>query len=230
MTSTMSPRRTKVVEQVVLSVQTAGLRKMAIASVDDDAATRELAVAVAAVAARSGRSTLLVDLANGGQGASWQPSDAAVPIGPDVQGRGFDVLSAPVDEEGRAAFNNPTRIGEALDAMLDKYELVLLHVPALLAESGSPVNPIAACAATQGVVLELTVGDVSATRLERAVALLEAAGAHVVGTIVDDRNNPSLGEDMACAAENMFRFAPPLARWFAGKLRASEFLRTPIFQ
>ncbi|MEZ5853690.1 MAG: hypothetical protein R3D67_02695 [Hyphomicrobiaceae bacterium] len=230
MKSSISPGRAKVVEQVVLSVQTAGLRKMAIASVDTDPASRTLAVQVAAVAAGSGRRTLLIDLADGGEGGHWHPGKSDAPVGKDAAGRGFDTLSAPDDEEGRAAFNNPSRISEALDGLLETYDLVLLHASGLITDGAWPVNPIAACAATEGVVMVLPVGEVPAQKLERSVALLEAAGARVVGTVIDDRGNPSLGDDMARGAERVFSFAPPIGRWLAKKLRGSDFLRTPIFQ
>ncbi|MDX2158559.1 MAG: hypothetical protein SFW09_18825 [Hyphomicrobiaceae bacterium] len=221
-------KRAKTVEQIALTLQSTGLRKVAFTAVETDPVTTSLAKDVAEVAARSGRRTLVLDLAGSSTAPGWLPGDDMVEPAPDATGRKFDSLRAPAGAAARAAYNNPERVGDALDGLLASYDLVILCTAGLIDDRDDRVNAVAAGAATDGIILVCPTGLVTVTKLQRAMQLVAAAGGKVVGTVLDDRANPLLVDELSDVVQRTLAFVPPVGRWLAERVRRSEFLRTPI--
>jgi Mrp family chromosome partitioning ATPase len=196
--------------------------------VTSDPAGAALAVEVADVAARAGRRTLVLDLSGASQGPPWMPDDNEVVPEADPGGRQFDLLSAQCGEDPRAAYNNPTRVRKGLDGLLERYDVLIVHGAGLL-EGGDRINMVAVCAATDGAILVCPTGEVGVPDVQRAVQLLHGAGAKVVGTVLDDRANPLLADDVARVVSRALAFAPGLGARVAGRIRRSSLLRAPLF-
>lgn len=226
--SSTSAERAKVIEQIALTLQTSGLRKVAIGSVEADAGTLALACDLAEVSARSGLRTLVLDLTGDLGGPTWEPGvDTASPE-PDLNGRRFDRLTASMSADGRAAFNNPARVSAELDRQFENYGLIVLHIAGLVQDGRGRINSVAAGAAADGIVLLCPTGGVRLATARSVMSDLTAAGGKVIGTVLDDRSNPNLGDDIARAAEHVLPFLPGIAATIAGWARRSPFLRTPI--
>lgn len=223
------PKRAKAIEQVALTLQTSGLRKVAFASAEFDVATAEVAREVADVCARSGRKTLVIDLSGSEIGPSWMPGCETSEPTVDADGGAFHVLSAPNTFAARSAYNNQTRLAEALNQQFASYDLIVLYLAGLSDAKDGRINGIAAAAAADGIVIVCPTNEATTAAMHDAMELVSAAGGKVVGTVLDDRNNPMLSAEVARAARRTLSFIPPLARWAETRVLRSPLLRTPLF-
>jgi hypothetical protein len=222
--------RVKAIEQIALALQTAGLRKAAFAPVRDDEELMALVREVAEVTGLSGLRTLVLDVSGSNVGPAWVPHAAEVVPVADPQGLHFDVLSSPASSQARATYNNPARVAAALDGLLERYDLVLIAAAGVTDDDDDRINAVAACAAADGIVMVCPMAEVPVALVERAMQLVTAAGGKVVGTVTDDRSNPTIGDDMARATRRLLSFAPGLADRIAGWLSRRELLRAPVFR
>jgi capsular exopolysaccharide synthesis family protein len=99
--------------------------------------------------------------------ASAVPGLSIMPSGP-LPSNPSELLSSP-------------RMKEMLESLAEKYDLVLLDTPPLLAVT----DPSAVAARVDGVILTLRLGKQSRPRAQRAREILATLGAHVLGVVVN---------------------------------------------
>nr|WP_294564942.1 hypothetical protein [uncultured Rhodopila sp.] len=184
--------------------------------------------------------TLLVDLdlqqpaAGRMLGLASQPEEIL-----RVEGMNLAVLGA-ISPETANAWRERARLTEQLAAWRSDWGIVVLDTaPLLNAERrrgrrtsaadrrSSPysgeIAGITAAAAADVCILVTLVGGTSGTRVREAREKLAAAGANLVGTILNDRDNPTL---LAELDRETYRFAKYFPGWMAS-LRA-RMRRSPI--
>lgn len=223
-----SPRRAKAFEQVALTIQTLGLRKVAFGSADTDQASAETARQVADVAGRAGRKVVVIDLSGTAIGPTWLPGGSAMPE-PDPAGGAFHCVSAPTTLEARAAYNDQLRMSAAIDRQFADYDLVILSLAGLGEISGDRINAVAAGAAADGIVVVCPTNLTTQSQIQDAMELVEAAGGKVVGCVMDDRANPTLASEVGTSLRQSLWFLPPLARWAAKRAERSSLLQCPTY-
>lgn len=223
-----SPRRAKAFEQVALTIQTLGLRKVAFGSADTDSGSAETARQVANVAGRAGRKVVVIDLSGTTIGPTWLPGESAMPE-QDPAGGSFHCVSAPSTLEARAAYNDQLRVSAAIDRQFADYDLVILSLAGLGEVSGDRINAVAAGAAADGIVVVCPTNMTMQSQMQDAMELVEAAGGKVVGCIMDDRANPSLASEVGLSLRRSLRFVPPLARWAGKRFERSALLQCPRY-
>ena len=147
-----------------------------------------LAARLSAARAASGVKTLLLDLNGSGPDGSkicWSPADPATFL-PARSNDGYDVVVGCSGQ--RSLFNNVATLRQTFGVQLAGYEQIIVDLPALSATD--TINPAAVAAACDGVLIVCVTGRSSAAVLRAAIAKLDAAGASVSGTVLNDAETP----------------------------------------
>lgn len=208
------------VEGLWLAVAGSSARSLAIVAAHAGEGTTTLAEALTRRAALGGRRALYVDLSGGHAGAGLGLAPDA--ILPGAQ-EGIGVLANPSDA-AVLAWRDPLRLAAQVAAWAEHWDLVLFDTAPLLAEAGAWVPPMAVAAAAEATILLVLAGRTAASDVREAQQRLERARARLIGTVMNDRENPSLLTEMEREAGRLGRVAPGLARRIKGGLRRSSLL------
>lgn len=193
-------------EAVYAETVGAGARTVAITSSCPGEGVSTLAYALSRRSAAAGRGTLLVDLnllhpsvaANLAlPRLDWLPdmtsAETAVQRFPGVE---LSVLAAPLQAEGVLAFREKAVLGRQFGKWLDTYEVVIVDTSPLTVTNRRNIPADVVCATAEATVLVVLAGRVSEDILRTAADRLRQVRARVVGAVINDRLNPSLGDEI----------------------------------
>jgi hypothetical protein len=154
----------------------------------------------------------------------WRPGEGGAGQSITRDPRGFDRLVARFSPDARYLFNNVERLRRALGEDLAHYQAIIVDMPPVPANDVERVNGAAASAACDAVLLVCMSGRVSRNELNDCMDALANAQAKILGTILNDMQNPTLGAELAREARKMRRFFPRMANWLERKANSSVFL------
>jgi protein-tyrosine kinase len=203
-------------EELWLALGAAGARSIAVVAARRGEGASTLAAAIAERAALAGERVLLVDLS--GAARPGATSDSIREAGPE----GVALLDSP-SAASLALWRDPPRLAAQVTAWLTEWSRVVLDTAPLL-EPGEGVPPLSVAAAAEGTVLMVLAGRTAASDVREVCQRLERGRARLVGTVLNDRDNPSLLAEMEREAGRLERIAPGLVRRIRGGLRRSSLL------
>lgn len=154
------------------------------------------------------------------------PEPQPAPANPEAGSlaRAYDELTATPDKSTKLLFNNVDLIRTVLHSELAAYEAVFVDLPPLLGDADDRLNPLAAAAACDALLLVCVSGEIEAAELSGSMTVLQRAGVSVTGLVLNDVNNPTLGQEMAREARRLERILPSLSGWLSRKALRSRFL------
>lgn len=155
----------------------------------------------------------------------WCQLDASAP--PDAEpglSGDYERLVANPAMAHRPIFNSVAQMKALFHEELSRYQALVVDLPPVLGTHDECINPLGAIAACDGIILVCMAGEVDRDSLARTMSLLNQTGANVLGLIVNDALNPTLGSELAREARRIQRFAPRLSRWLENKALANTFL------
>jgi Mrp family chromosome partitioning ATPase len=183
-----------------------------------------------AIRAARQKKTLLFDLSGRtverGSHLAWHPDDTSI-VNQIVQDpQGFSRLTAMIGPEGSFAFRSVFAMRQLLDETLASYQAIVVDLAPVkpIERVAVPVETIAA--ACDGLILVCLAGRITRPEAAAAAEALRTAKAQVFGIVVNDRDNPTTGEDIAESALRLRRFAPGLVRRIADLARRSAVLNS----
>lgn len=212
------------VETLWRGVSQAAARSVALVSSRAGEGTTLMATALARRAGLAGRPALLVD-ANLARPAVAQqlgirPVEDEIL---DVPMLGMAVLASPSRERAQA-WREPGRLAGAVAEWSQTYGLVVLDGGPLVEGEFDPLPAASVAAAAEATVLTVLAGRTPVPAVRAAREALDRAGARLIGTVMNDRDNPSLLVELE---RQTYRLAPRLPRAMAalrGRLSRSTLL------
>jgi Mrp family chromosome partitioning ATPase len=170
------------VEQVMLSSPIRGARTIGFVAPSPGAGVSTLCRMAAELTGRSGSRTLLVDLSapldTEHAEAPWSDTTTTV--------SGFDVVRSIGGRTTALRFNRSDWFRDVLIRHFAGHDKIIVDLPPLLAAERDHINPAAAAAACDVVVLLAPRGSLSPAEVEDAADLLRSAGANIAGTVLND--------------------------------------------
>ncbi len=151
-------------------------------------------------------------------------TECGLPPAPTDWPEGLDRITANPTGALRATFNNVDQMRKLFQEELAAYRAVIVDLPAILGDHKNRINPLATAAACDGVYVLCMAGVVDRDTLGTSVKLLRQSSVNVLGVVVNDAVNPSLGFEMAREARRLQRIAPSISRWLERKALAARFL------
>ncbi len=220
------------VETVFLATFGQGVRVVGVTGVVSDSGVSTMAAALAERAQRQSR-TLLVGLADPtavvpAQATTWTPEDLDLSPFIVADTRGFDRLTAAPMPDVSFAFRNAVAVRNMLDGLLRTYDAIVLDLAPVEPRERVAVPVTAVAAACESVVVVCLAGRVTRSALNRAAIALRQANAPIQGIVINDRFNPTPGEEIVDEAERFAPFAPGLTQRFISLIRNSRLLNTKL--
>jgi Mrp family chromosome partitioning ATPase len=220
------------VEQIALSTILNGTRVLGLTSPEGGAGVSTLAEAIAQMLSRSGFKVLLLDMTQPVQEPRPLPA-GETPDAPD-QGEqtvrilgdpgGFDVLAASSTARTRFLFNNVSWIEEMLAHEAADYSKIVMDLPPLFSNRHDLINPVAAAAACDSVLLVCARGQVTIDQVNRAMELVRSSGIRLSGTVLNELAYTPPGAEVARVVRRLFWCVPPLAGFLERKALRSKML------
>jgi Mrp family chromosome partitioning ATPase len=217
------------VQRIRLATFGRGIRLAGFTSPRAKSGVSSLCTALASVTAASGLRTLLVDLSEAPGEAEnavpWLPgSGGALVAIPPGGSSPYDKLTARLTPGNRDLFNNSAQLRRTLMDELAEYAAVIVDLAPLKPRFPGAIDATSAAAACGNVYLVCLTGEVTKTEVSDGVARLHSAGVEVLGFILNDAANPTLGAELAREVLRFKRLAPQFTASLASKLLASPFL------
>jgi Mrp family chromosome partitioning ATPase len=206
------------------------LRVIAVTAPERGQGTSTLALALAERAAASGRSTLLVELTTrvsavaerlGVVRRDWdeRPDCAAAAIVPLAER--LAVLPAPSLGRPAPLLREAAGLRLLRADWLARFDFVILDLAPVLSTDRDDIDAAMAAGVADGAILSLMTRVATETALIRSVDLLRRADVELLGVVANDRDNPTLGDEIAREIGRLRRLAPrPVARlqrWVRGR-------------
>ncbi|GGF76050.1 hypothetical protein GCM10007301_40060 [Azorhizobium oxalatiphilum] len=220
------------VETVFLATFGQGARVVGVTGVLSDSGVSTMAGALAERSQRQSR-TLLVGLADPtaavpAQATTWGPEDPDLADHVITDARGFDRLTAAPTPEMSFAFRNASAIRNMLDGLLRTYDAIVLDLAPVEPRERVAIPVTAIASACESVIIVCLAGRVTKGSLNRAATALRQANAPLQGIVVNDRFNPTPGEEIADEAERFSNVAPGLVERIINAVRNSRLLNTKL--
>lgn len=212
-----------------------GVRSLVVTAASSDDGATTLAYALARRASRAGRSVLLVELnlyrpsldaLVGLDRVDWSPDDtgsvdaAITRFGAD----GMAALPAPAVETVAAAFREVDVLERFVERLSQAYDLIVIDAGPVGVRNARNIPPLSVCRAVGTVLFSVMSRQTSETDAAAAVELVRGEGARILGAVINDRDNPSLGEELEREANRLRRIAPPIVRWLHRMIRRASLL------
>jgi hypothetical protein len=225
----MDPSWIRPVEQIAMTVARKHLRVIGITSPLSGAGVTMLAHALCEAFARSGRSVLLIDLT---RPAREDVSVRSVPAQERLlhaavarDSAGFDHIAVQPGREALFRYGNVEALRRAFVDDIPDYQTVIVDLPATLESNAEGLNPLAAAAACDGVIVLCQRGTLIRSRLECTFDVLRSAGVDVIGTAWNESDYASAGVEMAALARRLSHLAPKTAARLEKWVLRTEWLR-----
>ena len=175
-----------------------------------------VAAALARRAGLAGGQALLVDLNQVRPGIAklfdLRPSPGEIVTLPAL---GIGVLADPSADDANA-WREPAALAAQVQRWSSEYGLTVFDAAPLLSKVHEPIPATAVSAAAEATVLVTLSGRTPVPAVREARERLTAAGARLIGAVLNDRDNPPL---LAELERETYRFAPLLPRLMAAVRR-----------
>ncbi len=207
------------VEVIWRRLQQDGLRCVAVTSALRGEGASTVAAALARRAIQGGETALFAEICPARPTLAARLGLALEPGAPlRVGADGLGAVSLPAAPGGN--WSDPAYFGWQLAAWQRDWSMVVLDTPPLLLPAppeGLGGLAVASRAAT--TLLVVLAGRTKADQVRQAQEKLERAGGQLAGVVLNDRENPSLREEISRELNRLARIAPGLAERLRAKLR-----------
>ncbi len=203
-------------EQILLFCQAKEKRFIGFVSAYSGAGVTTCAVATASLAAQSGYRTLLVNLSKPVQAEvrtqTWVHTTANPMNAVVKNATPFDLLTLNTSEAERYHFNNADGFREALKGETERYDYVILDLPAILDRGQTAINPVPALIACGCALFVAELGRLTRQDLADSLDILEKAGVGLDGMVLNEGKCPPTRLEIASSFGRLLRFFPGLAK------------------
>lgn len=215
-------------EQITLALRRAEARTIAFTSPEPASGTSAAAALAAAVLARSGQPTLLIDLSVAAKdltdGPAWTPGQGEAKIAASGGEAGYARLSVQAGPEVRFLFDNMDWFRGVLDVDLAAYDYIILDLSSFLDRPEGVVNPFAAAAACDALILVCRRGRITRQKIKQTMDMARTTGCRPFGIVMTQGDYVSVGEEIARTVRRLFFFFPWLGRRIGQRATTSEIL------
>lgn len=207
------------IEALWHAVEAAGVRSVAMVSAQSGEGTTLIASALARRAGLAGPPSLLVDLnlirPNIARLLGLRPAPGEIV---PIPAMGIAVLAnVCLDDADR--WRDPTALAEQIQRWSEAWGLVVVDTAPLLSRDPETIPPTAVARGADSAVLTALAGRTPISALREARNRLDACGARLLGTVMNDRDNPSLLNEMERETYRLSRVMPRAMAMLRGYVR-----------
>ena len=215
-------------ERIVYATLKREKRVVGVTSPQPKSGVTSLCEQLAEVSALSGTRTLFLDMSGQAEpsvpASVWMPGlgNAGQSITRDPAG--YDRLVARFTKADRYKYFSAERLRLAFAEDLSVYGAIIVDAPPVPANDTERINGAAAAAACDGTLLLCMNGRVSRAELTQAQEALANTQVALLGVVLNEMQNPTVGEELAREARKLRRYLPRVSSWLERKALASAIL------
>lgn len=223
------------IEQIYSQTLGRGIRSLAVSACNGQEGCSLLARSLAQRVAATGRKALLVDMnlyrPSFGQHyqlprSHWSPEALeADTIQRDVEPN-VDVVTATLNAP--MAFRDLPALRQLVKNWEAEVDAIIFDTSPFKAVNRQNIPAELVCAAAEASLMVVRSGVTSESDLAGARAKLDRVEANLIGTILNDIDNPSLSTELQRECDRLARWLPGLSRWLKRRIRSSQFLNLPV--
>jgi Mrp family chromosome partitioning ATPase len=218
----IDPRHPEV-EGLWRAVAAAAARSIAVVAANPGEGCTTIAEALWRRAALAGHSALLVELNRDRPALASRLGNAGPGQILSFGNDGLGLMAEPSDAM-LDTWRDPARLAEAIAGWHQTYDTVVLDGAPLVARGAQGLPGLACATAAEATMLVVLAGRTPASAVREARQALTRAGARLLGTVLNDRDNPSLLAELEREAARLGRLVPALAARIVAALRRSSLL------
>lgn len=202
-----------------------GARVTAIVGVERDCGASSLAEALATRSALGGAKTLLLDVSVSEPAHQTPDGGALVDLAAVRDNRAFDRVTLRPEGREMFVFRDATSFRRLLDDDFSRYDSIVVDTAPLLGSQIQPLPGRLAIVGADSVVLVCLAAQITKRSLSESMRAIEEGRANLAGVVVNRRDQPSLGAELAREMRRVRRFVR--VKWLArleARFLASKFL------
>ena len=213
-----------------------GMRTLAVTSSVSGEGVTTVAEALAKRVEAAGNRALLVELnlfrpeltrRFGVARQNWLPMDSEHKDSA-IRVDGFSLLSAPSSPDAALRFREHAALQTAIERWLSDYDVVVFDTSPLNAVNQGNIPAELVCTACDGSLMVVQAGCTSESSVREAAQRLRDAGANLLGSVVNDRFNPTLPSELIRETFKVNRYFPRFSAWVRSRIRASALLNAGV--
>lgn len=227
------PYQNMEIEKIYTQIFSEQGRAIAICSANSGEGVTSLAFALAQRNLLAGHSTLLVDLnlyrpalqeqlsineASSNLPCTLSQAILAIPQLVSVSNNNLTItgISAPSKRENIIKLRQPGVLKQCIGEWLKEYDCVLIDTSPLNRVNAQNIPAEQVAAACDGAILSVLTGQTSEVMISNAVNKLNTSKANILGCVFNDRDNPSLKNELLREVQRFGKICP----WLSRKLTA----------
>jgi Mrp family chromosome partitioning ATPase len=193
------------------------LRVVAVTAAGVGQGVSTLAMALARRAAAGGKSALIVELTTRGSALAerfeaprrdWGDGPESMTAALREIGPGITGLPSPSLGRPPPMLREKDTLAALRDEWLKRFDVIILDLPPVLSANPHDIDAITAGGVADGVILSVMTRVTREAELIEAVDQLRRAEIDVLGVVANDRENPTLGDEMAREIGRLRRVLP----------------------
>ncbi|MDD1783939.1 protein SypD [Enterovibrio sp. ZSDZ35] len=210
------------VERIYYQIVRNDYKTLTIAATESGEGVTSLATALAQRSLLGGQSTLVVDLnlyhpSLESQGMTLSSYDNHYLPSPELVGVSgeqayFTGIIAPSKRETIMELRRPGSLERYIEQWHKDYDLIIFDTSPIARMNANNIPPERIAASSDGTILVVMAGQTTEAQASESVKKLNDAGAHVLGCVLNDKENPSLKHEILREVGRLNRFLPRLSK------------------
>lgn len=224
------PYQYQEIEQLYSKTVGKGVRTIAVLSSIAEEGTSSVVCALAQRATAVNKKVLVVDLNlhNPFVSAQIEQPNTEQPNLPQTiqptSGPSLNVLPVPIDDKNQMKMREQNMFSTMTEQWLEQYDLIIFDTSPLCQVNRKNIPPQIVASCSDAAVLVVRSGKTQQRQLSEAMTILNSLNVNLLGTVVNDYTNPSLGIELVRQCCKMGKMFPRFADWLIGKINTSPFL------
>jgi len=199
------------VENIYNQTLGAGYRTLAITSAKQGEGKTSLTEAIAKRAQFSNKNVLVVELNTFNPVLSenlrqFENEVIAKPI--PLKDKGYNLIPAPKTIKEIMQYKETNVLKNAISSWLKDYDCIIFDTSALQSLNQSNIPPEIVCEVCDGAILIIEGGRTPSNLIEEGILKLKARKVNLIGTVINDKHNPSLLSEIVRETHRLDKIFP----------------------
>jgi len=211
-----------------------GYQVVAITAAEDGVGVSTLVTALAKRSQAGGHRTLIIDLnlqhPNIGQNFDLSPHFCDLYENENerlihkVEKDNLSVLLAPIDDKNLLKLREHDYFSRQLNRWRADYDVIIIDTSPVNAINRNNIPSELICSACDAAIMVVSAGKSQESGVKHAYSKLKNAHVNVVGTVINDKENPSLANELIRETYRLEKWMPNLMSACRRYIKHSEFL------
>lgn len=141
---------------------------------------------------------------------------------------GMSFLSAPSNANAVATYRETNLLIEAINQWLESFDCIIFDTASLAMRNQHNIPAESICQVCDGTIMVVEAGRTPANLIEEGINKLSTRRVNIVGTVINDRTNPTLLSELVRETRKFDRYVPKLMSMIRSKLEKMILLKVSI--